>query len=57
MKALLVTHINATCQDCGKEFDDYKKPNAPSEHAIKYKHKVTGEVVYAFTIDHREKKK
>lgn len=43
-----IVHVNATCQDCGKEFDDHTKPNAPADHARKFKHRVTGEIAYAF---------
>jgi hypothetical protein len=43
-----IVHVNATCQDCGKHFSDYTKPNAAREHARKFKHNVTGEFGYAF---------
>lgn len=43
-----VVHINATCQDCGKDFADHTKPNAPADHARKTGHVVRGEIGYAF---------
>jgi len=45
-------HTVATCQNCGKEFWNYKNGQAlAAQHAKKYKHIVTGEVGLAFEYD------
>ena len=48
-------HTVATCEDCGKEFDNYKNGQAlAAQHAKKYKHVVRGEVGLAFEYDGKE---
>jgi len=50
-------HTVATCETCGKEFDNYKNAQACAAiHAKKYKHLVHGEVGLAFTYDGRNGK-
>ena len=50
-------HAVATCEDCGKEFQNYNNAQALSaQHAKKYGHKVTGEVGLAFEYDGRKEK-
>lgn len=45
-------HAIATCEDCGKEFQNYKNAQAiAAQHAKKYKHLVMGEVGLAFKYD------
>lgn len=51
-KGIWVTHIFATCEDCGKAFENYKNGQAlAAKHAKKYKHKVTGDIGLAFEYD------
>ena len=48
-KEIEVVHVSAICQDCGKEFDNYKNGQAlAAKHAKHYKHLVHGEVGLAF---------
>lgn len=45
-------HAVATCEDCGKEFMNYKNAQAlAAQHAKKYGHVVSGEVGLAFKYD------
>lgn len=54
-KIIGVVHAVATCEDCGKEFQNYKNAQAlAAQHAQKYKHLVEGEVGLFFTYDGRE---
>jgi len=54
-KGIWVIHVASTCEDCGKEFDNYKNGQAlAAKHADKYKHKVTGEVALAFEYNGKE---
>ena len=53
-KKICVIHAIAVCQNCGKEFDNYKNAQAlAAQHAKKYKHCVTGEVAMAFEYEGR----
>jgi hypothetical protein len=56
IKKAWVTHVNATCEDCGAEFMNYKNGQAlAAKHAKKYSHLVRGEVALAFEYDGRQK--
>ncbi|MCK5604648.1 hypothetical protein KAR91_22355 [Candidatus Pacearchaeota archaeon] len=51
-KKIGVVHAIATCEDCGKEFTNYKNAQAlAAQHAKKYGHCVMGEVGIAFQYD------
>jgi len=51
-KATWKVHAIAQCEDCGKEFQNYKNGQAlAAQHAKKYKHVVNGEVGLAFKYD------
>jgi len=45
-------HAIAQCNDCGKEFANYKNAQGlAAQHAKVYKHTVRGEVALAFEYD------
>ena len=45
-------HNIATCEDCGKQFNRYKKGQAlAAKHAKKYKHIVRGKVGLLYTYN------
>jgi len=51
-KKIGVVSVIATCDDCGKEFTNYKNAQAlAAQHAKKYGHLVMGEVSIAFQYD------
>jgi hypothetical protein len=51
-KAIWKVHVIATCEDCGKEFQNYHNGQAlAAQHAKKYGHVVCGEVGLAFKYD------
>jgi len=56
-KSVWKVHIVGTCEDCGKEFQNYKNGQAvdslAAKHAKDHKHKVTGEIGLAFVYDGR----
>ena len=53
-KSIKVVHVIALCEDCGKEFQDYKNGQAlAAKHAKSKNHKVRGEVGLAFIYDGR----
>ena len=53
-KAWLV-HVSMTCQDCGKEFEDYLNGQAvAAKHAKDHKHLVTGEIGLAVRYDGKQ---
>jgi len=53
-KSSWLVHVNARCEDCGKEFGDYKNGQAlAAKHAKQHKHRVRGEVGIAFDYDGR----
>ena len=53
-KKCWVVHVNATCQDCGKQFSYYKNGQAlAAKHAKEKGHLVEGEVGLAFEYDGR----
>jgi hypothetical protein len=55
-KATWKIHAIATCEDCGRDFQNYKNAQAlAAQHAKKYSHKVSGEIEFAFEYDGREK--
>jgi hypothetical protein len=54
-KATWKVHAVAACQDCSRQFDNYKNEQAlAAQHAIKYAHLVSGEVGLAFDYDGRK---
>ena len=54
-KATWKVHAVATCDDCGKEFQNWKNAQALAAlHAKRHKHLVMGEVGLAFEYDGRE---
>ena len=47
-----VVHVSATCDTCGKQFEQYKNGQAlAAQHAKKYGHVVRGEIGIAFVYD------
>lgn len=53
-KIIGVVHVIAKCEDCGKEFQNYKNGQAlAAKHAKDHKHKVRGEIGLAFVYDGR----
>lgn len=51
-KSIGVVHAIACCDDCGKEFTNYKNAQAlAAQHAKKHGHVVKGEVGLAFEYD------
>lgn len=56
-KRVWKVHTIGTCQDCGKNFDNYKNGQAlAAKHAKDHKHLVHGEIGLAFRYDGREPK-
>ena len=54
-KSTWLVHVNAVCEDCGKEFGDYRNGQAlAAKHAKDSKHHVHGEVGIAFDYNGRE---
>ncbi len=53
-KYIGIIGVSAICEDCGKEFDNYKNGQAlAAKHAKEKHHRVTGEVGLAFVYDGR----
>mgnify|MGYP001609082151 FL=1 len=51
-KKIGLIHGIAQCEDCGKEFSNYRNAQALSaQHAKKYKHVVRGEIALGFVYD------
>ena len=56
-KEIWVIHVLAECQDCGKQFENYKNGQAlAAKHAKHYQHLVTGEIGLAFNYNGKEGK-
>lgn len=54
-KSISVVHVLAECEDCGKQFENYKNGQAlAAKHAKDKKHKVTGDIGLAFVYDGRD---
>lgn len=55
-KGTWLVHIVATCEDCGKEFQNHKNGQAlAAKHAKQHRHLVRGEIGLAFEYDGRER--
>jgi hypothetical protein len=49
-----VVHCIATCQDCGKQWEDYQTARQQAQrHHKKTGHFIRGEVGYAFTYERK----
>lgn len=50
--------INVECEDCSWESESYKNSQAiAKKHAVKYGHRVDGELVIGFGYDYRKKER
>lgn len=51
-KRIGVVHVYARCEDCGKEFVNYKNGQALAAlHAKTHRHRVSGDVALGFIYD------
>lgn len=51
-KKIGVVHVYARCEDCGKEFENYRNGQALAAlHAKTHRHKVVGDVGLGFVYD------
>lgn len=54
-KSIWVVHAIGICEDCGKEFVNYKNAQAlAARHAKVKKHKVSGDIGLTYEYDGRE---